>query len=710
MSNNYIGDIAEDADVYFVFDTASASGASITATVVVADIEVYRQIAAPINLIQRSSTSGFTLAVNHDGATGTHMVCIDTSDNTDAGFFTTGYDYFVKLNTVTVDGVSISKWIGHFSVENRYTGADVVAISGDTAAADNLESMLDGTGGVTLSLGQLAIVASSNDDAIIATGAGTGAGIVTTGGSTGIGFEVVGGGTSGDAIKASATDGHGMYLAGDENNEGFEAVGEGTAAGMTARGGSDGDGLYAASGYNGGEGIYAYGQAVASNGLKAESGGAGKDINADEIDSIISKVDVVDGIVDDILLDTAEIGTAGYGLTEAGGTGDHLSDLGGMSDGMKVEVNTEVNAGIVTYGLDHLVNASVAAADVAEDSIIAQLVSSDPAAGWGGYNNITDSLQANRDLIGTAGAGLTAVSNQVWSASVHPGSTGTGLKLYDISVDTAEIGVNGAGLTDLGGMSAGMKLEIAGECWNADASSHVSAGTTGKILNDLEAEHTDDTILVQTTIATSPGNNTTFTLTDGSIVDDTYLGCTVIIRDGSDSNSKAVGVISDYTGSTKTVTLAYNPGLFTYFPADTVTIIAAPNKVSDDTRDQLADAVWDEDLDPAHVTAGTAGKAVLDIDDALPLIPTSNTALTKFPFFMVSSADHITPKTLLSVTATRSIDGGAFASCANAVVEVDYGIYVIDLAASDTNGTNIALRFTASGADDRVIVFISQPE
>ena len=33
------------------------------------------------------------------------------------------------------------------------------------------------------------------------------------------------------------------------------------------------------------------------------------------VDSIISKVDVVDGIVDSILVDTAEIGSAGAGLT-----------------------------------------------------------------------------------------------------------------------------------------------------------------------------------------------------------------------------------------------------------------------------------------------------------------------------------------------------------------------------------------------------------
>ena len=118
---DYIGDIAVGADVYLVFDTADYTGASITGTIAVADIEVYRQNTGAINLTQRSSTTGFTLDVDHDAMIGTHMIAIDTSDNTDAGFFAVGYDYFVKLNTVTVDSISISKWIGHFSLENRYS-------------------------------------------------------------------------------------------------------------------------------------------------------------------------------------------------------------------------------------------------------------------------------------------------------------------------------------------------------------------------------------------------------------------------------------------------------------------------------------------------------------------------------------------------------------------------------------------------------------
>lgn len=76
-----------------------------------------------------------------------------------------------------------------------------------------------------------------------------------------------------------------------------------------------------------------------------------------------------------------------------------------------------------------------------------------------------------------------------------------------------------------------------------------------------------------------------------------------------------------------------------------------------------------------------------------------NAALTGFTFCMVSSTDHITAATGLTVTATRSIDGAAFAACANSVAEISSGWYSINLAAADLNGNTIALLFTATGAD-----------
>jgi len=85
-----------------------------------------------------------------------------------------------------------------------------------------------------------------------------------------------------------------------------------------------------------------------------------------------------------------------------------------------------------------------------------------------------------------------------------------------------------------------------------------------------------------------------------------------------------------------------------------------------------------------------------------------NTALANFEFLMVSSTDHITPKTGLTITAQRSIDGGAFAACANAATELSAGIYVINLNASDLNGSVITFKFSGTGADTRYLTMVTQ--
>jgi hypothetical protein len=81
-----------------------------------------------------------------------------------------------------------------------------------------------------------------------------------------------------------------------------------------------------------------------------------------------------------------------------------------------------------------------------------------------------------------------------------------------------------------------------------------------------------------------------------------------------------------------------------------------------------------------------------------------NTAQANFSFLMVDSTDHITAETgLSSFTSQGSIDGAAFASLSGAVSEVGFGMYKIDLTAAELNGDLITLRFSASGADTRIV-------
>ena len=86
-----------------------------------------------------------------------------------------------------------------------------------------------------------------------------------------------------------------------------------------------------------------------------------------------------------------------------------------------------------------------------------------------------------------------------------------------------------------------------------------------------------------------------------------------------------------------------------------------------------------------------------------------NTALANFEFQMVDSTDHFSPKTGLTVTAERSIDGAAYGACANSPSEVSDGTYVIDLDASDLNGELITFKFTATGADPTYIEIRTTP-
>lgn len=78
--------------------------------------------------------------------------------------------------------------------------------------------------------------------------------------------------------------------------------------------------------------------------------------------------------------------------------------------------------------------------------------------------------------------------------------------------------------------------------------------------------------LVTTTIATL-ASQTSFTLTDGSADDDAYNELIVVIEDAATAQQKAVAAIADYAGSTKTVTLRDDPGIFTMAATDKVRIL-----------------------------------------------------------------------------------------------------------------------------------------
>jgi hypothetical protein len=104
------------------------------------------------------------------------------------------------------------------------------------------------------------------------------------------------------------------------------------------------------------------------------------------------------------------------------------------------------------------------------------------------------------------------------------------------------------------------------------------------------------------------------------------------------------------------------------------------------------------------VSDGSSGAVTIVQTQAIRnLMPPKNVALSDIEFLMVDATDFATPEPGLTVSGTRSLDGGAFGAVTGTIAEVANGIYQFDASAADMNGTIITFRFTATGAADRFL-------
>lgn len=104
------GNVPAGSVLPIIFDAfAGSTGASITLTgLAVTDIEVYKGT----SMTQRASDNGYALidtdGIDLDGTTGIHGFSIDTSDNSDSGFYAAGSFYTVVVSSVTIDSQTVS--------------------------------------------------------------------------------------------------------------------------------------------------------------------------------------------------------------------------------------------------------------------------------------------------------------------------------------------------------------------------------------------------------------------------------------------------------------------------------------------------------------------------------------------------------------------------------------------------------------------------
>ncbi|MCD6161126.1 MAG: hypothetical protein J7K40_01785, partial [candidate division Zixibacteria bacterium] len=123
-----------------MFNTFSSDDPSASCTITnFANTDVH--IHKDDGLTQRNNAAGITVSIDFDGITGSHLIKIDTSDDTVAGFWVTGKDYFVRIEGTTVDGATINAMVGHFSIENRFNEVDLTHILG-TALTESVGGYL----------------------------------------------------------------------------------------------------------------------------------------------------------------------------------------------------------------------------------------------------------------------------------------------------------------------------------------------------------------------------------------------------------------------------------------------------------------------------------------------------------------------------------------------------------------------------------------
>ena len=136
-------------------------------------------------------------------------------------------------------------------------------------------------------------------------------------------------------------------------------------------------------------------------------------------------------------------------------------------------------------------------------------------------------------------------------------------------------------------------------------------------------------IVPVTTIATL-ASQTSFTLTDGSANNDAYNGWSAVIRDSAGSAQRALGVVSDYVGSTKTVTLDADPGIFTMAVGDYVALVPNPAGLSTqqkaDVNAQADLALTDYDP-PTKAELDVLGTAALATSSALATVDSNVDAI-----------------------------------------------------------------------------------
>jgi hypothetical protein len=175
-----------------------------------------------------------------------------------------------------------------------------------------------------------------------------------------------------------------------------------------------------------------------------------------------------------------------------------------------------------------------------------------------GLDGTTSTPSASPSL-GTVNANVTSMANNVMTASAADSTLGTELGNANWATTTRTLSGDVNDFDEL----------LDGAPTFADAMDE-HGYTTGR------AEKIDrlaPSLLLSTTVEVA-ASQTSLELDEGPTEDDVFNGSLVIITDASEPAIKAVALIKDYDGDTKTITLVTDPEIFTITAEDSVDVIA----------------------------------------------------------------------------------------------------------------------------------------
>lgn len=139
-------------------------------------------------------------------------------------------------------------------------------------------------------------------------------------------------------------------------------------------------------------------------------------------------------------------------------------------------------------------------------------------------------------------------------------------------------------------------------------------------------------------------------------------------------------------------------------------LIAASDKLQVDTREIGGTSQTARDLGASVLLSSGTGAGQIDFTSGAvkgQFRVKKNVALANFTFVMRDAAND--PVAGLTVSGTRSIDGGASAALDNSVTEIALGRYKVDYSAADLNGNCVHVMFTATGAKTKDYTFLPEP-